>query len=92
MTKVMLMTELILIPISCEVSKSREAARMAIPTLVYLISSPRTTTRIMVRTGVTRVTRFVVAPRIVTVSLSQGIAGYCWESPPVMYRARFCSR
>ena len=92
MIKVMLITELILIPISWEVSKSLDAARMAMPIFVFLIRSTRATTRMMVRTGVIKVTRLVVAPSIVTVSLIQGIVGYCWESPPVTYSAIFCSR
>ena len=62
MIKVKLMTELILIPISCEVSKSREAARMAMPILVFLIRVTNSSTRIMVRMGVIIVTLFVVAP------------------------------
>ncbi len=77
MIKVKLITELILIPISCEVSKSLEAARIAIPILVRLISVTSSRTRTIVNIGVIIVTRFVVAPNTVTVSLIQGIAGYC---------------
>ena len=83
MINVILMTELILIPMSWEVSKSREAARMAIPILVYLIRATSASTRMIVSTGVITVTRLVVAPNTVMVSLSQGMGGYCWDRPPV---------
>ena len=65
---------------------------MAIPIFVYLIRVTRAITRIIVRKGVITVTRFVVAPNTVIVSLIHGIAGYCCARPPVMYKARFCSR
>ena len=75
MTKVIDMTLLILIPISWLVSKSRETARMAMPILVWLISSTSATTSRMVRKGVTIVTLLVVAPKIVTESEIHGIVG-----------------
>ena len=75
MTKVMEMTELILMPISWLVSKSRDTARMAMPILVWLISATRATTSNIVSTGVTTVTILVVAPKIVTESEIQGIVG-----------------
>ena len=75
MTKVMEMTELILIPMSWLVSKSRETARMAMPILVFLMKSTRAMTRTRTRTGVTRVTILVVAPPMVTELDSQGMEG-----------------
>ena len=73
MTNVKEMTELILMPISCAVSKSLEAARMAIPIFVFLVSHTRTSTRRMVSTGVTSVTRLVCAPKTVIMSETQGM-------------------
>ena len=55
------MTLLILMPISCAVSKSLDTARMAMPILVLLISITRPTTSRITSTGVTTVTTFVVA-------------------------------
>ena len=91
MTKVVEMTELILMPISWLVSKSRETARMAMPIFVWLISHTRPTSSTSVRTGVTIVTILVVAPKIVTEFEIHGMVGYSWFRPPVMYNTRFCS-
>ena len=87
-----LITELILIPISCAVSKSRDAARMAVPIFVWLISCVSTTTSATTSTGVTSVTTFVDVPAMVTCADSPGSSGYICGSPPVTYVARFCSR
>ena len=57
MTKVM--------PISCAVSKSREAARMAMPILVWLMSWVSTTTSATTRNGVITVTILVEVPAMV---------------------------
>ena len=92
MTKVMEMTLLILIPISRAVSKSREAARMAMPMRVFLISVTSARISTMVRMGVMTVTRFVSAPKTEMLSETQGMTGYCWGCPPVIYHMRFCSR
>ena len=92
MMKVALMTELILMPISWLVSKSLDTARMAMPILVFWMKSTRTTTSTRVSTGVIRVTILVVAVPMVTDSLMKGMVGYILERPPVIYRARFCSR
>ena len=62
--KVVEMTALILMPMSCEVSKSRDTARMAMPTLVCWISITRPTTSSTVKIGVTMVTTFVLAEPI----------------------------
>ena len=69
------MTLLIRMPISCEVSKFRDTARMAMPIFVWLISRTSSTTRTMVRNGVMMVTREVSIPKTVTRSEIQGIAG-----------------
>ena len=85
MMKVAEMTLLILIPISCAVSKSRAAARMAMPILVLLMRYTSTTTSRIVRKGVMTVTRLVEAPRISMLSLIQGmgLVTGC-ATPPVM--------
>ena len=75
-----------------DVSKSLDTARIAIPILVCLISITSSTTSTIVSTGVIRVTILVVADPIVTVFCSQFIAGYVLVRPPVIYRAKFCSR
>ena len=75
MTKVKLMMLLILMPISCAVSKSREAARMAMPILVWLMSSTSAITSAMVRNGVMTVTRDVSIPNSRTGSEIHGMAG-----------------
>ena len=62
-------------PISCEVSKFRDTARMAMPIFVWLISCTSSTTRMMVRNGVMMVTREVSIPKTVTRSEIQGIEG-----------------
>ena len=77
------MTELILMPISCAVSKSLDAARMAMPTFVRLMRITSATTSASVRIGVMTVTRLVDAPRIVMVSEIHGSSGYCFGTPPV---------
>ena len=82
--KVRLMTELILMPISWEVSKSFEAARMAIPTFVLWIRKTSTITSRITRGGVITVTRFVVTPKTVMTSEIHGIVGYCCARPPVI--------
>ena len=74
---------------SCDVSKSLEAARMAIPIFVFLIRATRITTRMIVRKGVITVTLLVEAPKTVIWSLIHGTEGYCCASPPVIYNARF---
>ena len=58
-TNVRLITELILIPISCAVSKSRDTARIAMPTLVLFTSSTSATTSTTVIIGVINVTSVV---------------------------------
>ena len=73
MTKVMEITALILMPMSWAVSKSLAAARMAMPILVLLMRYTRAITSTMVSAGVTRVTRLVEAPRMLTFSEIQGI-------------------
>ncbi len=83
MTKVMLMTPLMLMPISWAVSKSLDTARIAIPILVYRIRATRPMTRARVRTGVRRVTREVATPAKFTLSPIQGMVGYFWGRPPV---------
>ena len=90
--KVKEMTLLILMPISWAVSKSREAARMAMPILVFWIRVTSAATSTMTRNGVTTVTRLVWQPSTVTVSLIQGRAGYCLARPPVTYHIEFCKR
>ena len=75
MIKVTEMTLLILIPINWLVSKSLATARIAIPTLVWLISCTSRMTSMMVSTGVIRVTRLVVAPNRSTWSEIQGMVG-----------------
>ena len=75
MMKVTEMTELIFTPISWLVSKSLETARMAMPTLVWLISSTSSATSTITSTGVTSVTMRVVAPNTLTDSEIQGMVG-----------------
>ena len=85
MTKVMEITALILMPISWAVSKSLAAARMAMPILVWLMRYTSTTTRTMVSTGVTSVTRLVEVPRTATFSEIQGMGLLTgWGTPPVI--------
>ena len=73
--KVMEMTELILIPMSWLVSKSLATARMAMPTLVWLMSWVRAKTRAMTKNGVTIVTHLVDTPPITTLSDRKGSSG-----------------
>ena len=73
MTNVKEMTELIFTPMSCAVSKSLDAARMARPTLVFFVSHTSSSTSRIVSTGVTSVTRLVDAPRTLMVSEIQGM-------------------
>ena len=75
MTNVTEMTELIFTPISWLVSKSLETARMAMPTLVWLMSSTSRMTSTTTSTGVTSVTIFVVAPNTFTDWEIQGMVG-----------------
>ena len=49
-------------PISWDVSKSRDTARMAIPILVFWISTTRIATSTMVRMGVMMVMRLMLRP------------------------------
>ena len=86
------MTVLMRMPMRRLVSKSLETARIAMPTLVYLMRSVKSTTSTMVRIGVTTVTILVVEPQIVIVWLSHGMAGYTFARPPVKYSAAFCNR
>ena len=79
-------------PMSELVSKSRETARIAIPIFVCLMSITSRNTRTIVRTGVMTVTILVVAEPIFTVFCRKPISGYVFVRPPVMYRAKFCSR
>ena len=58
------MTELILMPMSWLVSKSLATARMAMPTLVWLMSWVRTITRATTRKGVSRTTHLMGVPAI----------------------------
>ena len=79
------MTELIFTPISWAVSKSRAAARMAMPILVFWIRYTSSTTSAMVRMGVTMVTRLVDAPSTRISSEIQGMGVVTgWGTPPVM--------
>jgi hypothetical protein len=73
--KVAEITLLILMPISCAVSKSTDTARMAMPILVWLMSSTSAMTSAMVKNGVMTVTRDVSIPNSRTGSEIQGIAG-----------------
>ena len=75
MAKVMEMTELILIPINWEVSKSRETARMAIPILVFWIRITRMTTSTMVRMGVMMVMRLTLRLPICMTWVRKGMSG-----------------
>ena len=75
MAKVMLMTLLILMPMSSLVSKSRDTARMAMPTLVFLIIITSTITRMTVRMGVMMVTILVEAVPIWTCLDRKGMEG-----------------
>ena len=62
-------------PISCAVSKSTDTARMAIPTLVWLISWVRPTTSRITRMGVMSTTSLVGVPAMVTVFVRPAISG-----------------
>ena len=75
MMKVMEMTELILMPMSWLVSKSLATARMAMPTLVWLMSCCRAKTRATTRKGVMTVTHLVETPPMVTLSARRGRLG-----------------
>ena len=81
--KVTEMTALIRMPMSWAVSKSLATARMAMPTLVWLMSWVRASTRTSTRTGVTTVTTLVGTPAMETVVEMPGISGYIWGRPPV---------
>ena len=61
-----------------------ETARIAIPILVYLMRSTKTTMSTIVKIGVITVTRFVAAPKTLIVSEIYGIFGYVCGSPPVI--------
>ena len=65
---------------------------MAMPILVWLMSSTRPTTSSSVRMGVMIVTILVLAPRMFTEWLRNAGAGYCLARPPVRYHIRFCIR
>ncbi len=73
--KVTEITELILMPMSWLVSKSLATARMAMPTLVWLMSWVRATTRATTRKGVTTVTTLVVVPKMVMCLRQDGQGG-----------------
>ena len=60
-------------PMSCAVSKSLDAARIAMPIFVFFVSQSRTKTSRIVSTGVTSVTRLVDAPKTLIVSEIQGM-------------------
>ena len=92
MIKVMEMTLFTLIPMRRLVSKSVDTERIAMPIFVWLISWISATTSTIIRIGVRTVTTFVVAEPMVIVFEINGIVGYTCARPPVMYRARFCSR
>ena len=82
--KVKEITELILMPMSWAVSKSREAARMAMPILVWLMSWVRAMTSTTTRMGVMTVTHLVETPAMLTWLESPGIEGYICGRPPVI--------
>ena len=75
MTNVTEMTVLMRTPMSWAVSKSRDTARMAMPTLVRLMSWVRASTRMMTRTGVMSTTILVGVPAMETVFARDGITG-----------------
>ena len=75
MTKVTEMTVLMRTPMSWAVSKSRDTARMAMPTLVRLMSWVRASTRRITRTGVMSTTILVGVPAMETVLARDGITG-----------------
>ena len=75
MMKVTMMTRLMSIPISSEVSKSRDTARIAIPIFVWLISITSANTSAIVKIGVMTVTILVCAPSTVTVFCRNGMDG-----------------
>ncbi len=83
MTKVSEMIALSLMPISWLVSKSFATARIAMPTLVRLIIKDNANTKARTRNGVSSTTHFVGVPAMVTVSESNGRAGYDIGCPPV---------
>jgi DNA primase large subunit len=63
-TKVMEITELILMPMSLAVSKSFDTARMAMPIFVWRIRVVSSSTSATASTGVMRVTRDADTPPI----------------------------
>ena len=75
MTKVTEITELILMPMSWLVSKSLATARMAMPTLVWLISWVSTSTRAATRKGVRMTTHLMEVPAREMVSDRKGMEG-----------------
>ena len=84
MTKVMLMTELILMPMSCAVSKSRDTARMAMPILVFWIRMTNTTTSKIVKMGVIMVIRLTFRLPTCITWVRNGMSGYARAIPPVI--------
>ena len=75
MTNVMEITELILMPMSWDVSKSRDTARMAIPIFVFWMRMTSTTTSRMVRMGVMMVMRFMLRPPTWSTWVRKGMSG-----------------
>ena len=75
MTKVMEMTLLILMPMSCAVSKSRDTARMAMPILVFWMRITSTTTSAIVRMGVMMVMRLTLRLPICITCVRKGMSG-----------------
>ena len=62
-------------PMSWEVSKSLETARIAMPSFVWVMSHTRHAERNTVRNGVMMVTRVVCMPNTFMESEIQGIGG-----------------
>ena len=75
MTNVMEITELILMPMSWDVSKSRDTARMAMPIFVFWMRMTSTTTSRMVRMGVMMVMRFMLRLPTWSTWVRKGMSG-----------------
>ena len=79
MMKVTMMTRLMSIPISSEVSKSRDTARIAMPIFVLRMRNASARTRITVRMGVMNVTSVVEISPSFTVLLRKPISAYGYD-------------
>ena len=92
MAKVAAMVRLILMPMSLDVSKSLETARMAMPIFVLLTIYSSAPTRITMAITVKNARRWMRRPPITTMSCRKGMEGKDFATPPNITVARFSNR